>query len=363
MAATDKDLQQKSKAIKFCIASGLIPYYEVNVTNVKDLTDKEELLTDVDVLGIGMDRGRIGRTIFDCKTTKTSPINRAFWAAGLMRYIEANHAYVILKRSATEAHKISARTIGIYLFDENLFDTYASALSSEYKDVDSYILSMDRWHRLHATFRQNAPAEKLGGYLRHTVPLETDAPKLVRGIIANLRHARGELDPAKSEHLAIYIFAVFSFSIVMSTIVRDIFEVFDPKQTKDIFERFLRDYIWGGREAYLLRKKLREVMVARVDSTSADFELQAWEDFIETVRTLLDSPESVFLCCNPLLGCALRLFGIPESTLDTDLKRRFSVNNRLRQFAFRLSSYLTKACDLPRDFDDQFKLMVNELLT
>lgn len=362
MAATDKDLQQKRKAIQFCVASGLVPYYEVNVANVKNLTDKPELLTDVDVLGLSLERGRIKRTIFDCKTTKTSPINRAFWAAGLKQYVEADNAYVILKRSAPEAHKISAKTLGIHLFDEALFDAYATALSPDYNNVDDYLFSMERWHILHDGLRANDTLEKLGDFLRHAVPLDPDAPKLVRGVLANLRHARGELDPAKGEHMAVYVYAVFSFAIAMSTVARDIFDVFDPKQPREIFQRFLRDYIWGGREAYQLRKKLHEVMASRNEQVLADFDLHAWDEFVELVRTLLDSPESVFLCCMPLLSCSLRFLNTPEAKLDGTLKRQLSLNNRQRQFVFRLSNYLIAACGLPRDFDERLKATINEVM-
>lgn len=363
MAATDKDLQQKRKAIQFCVSSGLVPFYEVNVTNVKDLTDKQELLTDVDVLGIALEKGRVKRTILDCKTTKTSPINRAFWAAGLKQYVVADDAYVILKRSAPEAHKISAKTLGIHLFDVPLFDAYASALSPSYKNEDDYLFSMDRWHALHEALRANSIFEKLGDFLRHVVPLEPDAPKLIRGILANLRQARGELDPAKREHMAVYVYAVFSFALAMSSVTRDIFDVFDPKQSKEAFQRFLRDYIWGGREAYQLRKKLREVMASQQDHVSGEFELHAWDEFLELVRALLDSPESVFLCCTPLLGISLRYFNTTEAGFDETLKRQLSLNNRQRQFAFRLSHYLIAACGLPREFDDGLKAAINEVMT
>ncbi len=51
MAATDKDVFQKTKAIRFCLATGLIPFYEVNVCNIREFADKPELLTDIDVFG------------------------------------------------------------------------------------------------------------------------------------------------------------------------------------------------------------------------------------------------------------------------------------------------------------------------
>ncbi|HZG20812.1 MAG TPA: hypothetical protein VE092_12400 [Herbaspirillum sp.] len=362
MAATDKDLPQKRKAIRFCVALGIVPYYEVNVTNVKDLTDKPELLTDVDVLGVDLKSGRTVKTIFDCKTSKSSPINRAFWAAGLLQYINAQNAYVILKRSAPESHKISAKTLSVHLFDEALFDTHAAALAPSYIDEDDYLFDMERWHMLYSYFKLNSAFEKLSDFLRHTLPLELDAAKGVRGILGTLRSVKGELDPAKDSHLAIYCHALFSFSLAMSILVKDVFDVFDPKQSKDLFQTFLRDYIWGGRESYQLRKKLQAVMAAQNESVSSEFELHAWAEFIELTRALLDSPESVYFCCTPLLSCALRTASGKNEKLDLKLKTQFSKNNRQRQFAFRLSSYLTLACGLPKEFDEHLKLIVNEAL-
>jgi|SRR5450830_880482 len=362
MAAADKDLHQKRKAIRFCVALGMVPYYEVNVTNVKDLTDKPELLTDIDVLGIDLKNGRVVKSLIDCKTTKTSPINRAFWAAGLRQYINAQHAYVILKRSAPESHKISARTLYVHLFDEALFDAHAAALSPSYLDEDDYLFDMDRWHTLYDCFRLNPSFEKLGEFLRHGIPLELDAARAVRGILGTLRSAKGELDPAKDSHVAIYCYALFSFCLAMSVVVRDVFDVFDPKQSKELFQTFLRDYIWGGRESYQLRKKLQVVMAAQNEHVSPEFELHAWAEFIELTRTLLDSPESVFYCCTPLLSCSLRTIKGPVEKFDAKLKDQFSKNNRQRQFAFRISNYLVAACGLPKEFDERVKSIINDAL-
>jgi hypothetical protein len=62
-----------------------VPFLEVVVRSGADLSDSVEILTDLDVLGIeAIGDGGLRRTIFDCKTTnKMSPINRAFWAAGV----------------------------------------------------------------------------------------------------------------------------------------------------------------------------------------------------------------------------------------------------------------------------------------
>lgn len=363
MSATDKDVFQKKRALQFCVTMGMIPYYEVDVSNVKDLTDKPELLTDIDVLGLIQHNNRLDRVLFDCKTTKSSPINRAFWAAGLARYTDAAQCYVILKRSAPEAHRISAKSLRVHLFDEAQFLQHTQALAMRPIALDAdYLVDMDRWHALHGALKLNLPIGRLGDYLRHTVPIEKDAPKVVRGILANVRQAKGELDPVRDSHLAIYFYCVAGLAVAMSSITRDIFDVFDPKQNKEAFERFLRDYIWGGREAYQLRRKLKETMASKIDASAVEFELHAWDEFIGLVRALLDSPESVFLCCAPLAGCALRTLGAAIPNCDAALKEQLSRNNRQRQFSFRLSAYLTAACGLPKEFDERFRERINTVM-
>lgn len=81
MAALDKDTAQKEKAIRYCISNGVLPYLEVIVNNVREITDVRTVLTDLDVLGLEISRrGSVRRTLFDCKTVgKMSAINRAFW--------------------------------------------------------------------------------------------------------------------------------------------------------------------------------------------------------------------------------------------------------------------------------------------
>jgi hypothetical protein len=363
MSATDKDLHQKTAAIQFCVSLGIVPFYEVNVSNVKDLSDKPEVLTDIDVVGLSQNHHRITRTLFDCKTTKASPINRAFWAAGVAKYAEADDCYVILKRSAPEAHRISAKSLCVHLFDEAQFKHHALALSPRPPAGGDYMVDMRRWHALHEVFRSNPPFERLGEYLRHVVPLETDAPKIVRGIIANMRQARGEFDPAKPGHIAVFCYCVVGFAIAMATVARDIFDAFDPKQPKDVFQRFLRDYIWGGREAYQLRKKLREVMALKTDQPIAEFELHGWDDFVELVRALLDAPEAVFLCALPITGLTLRILGADSQAQDGTVREQLSRSNRQRQFSFRLSSYLIAASGLPKEFDEVFKALLNSAMT
>ncbi len=363
MAATDKDVLQKAKAIRFCIATGLVPFYEVNVSNVRELSDTPELLTDIDVFGVGFDRSGTNRTIFDCKTNnKTSPINRALWAAGLMSYVGADEAYVILKKAASEGHKLTARSLQVRLFDERLFESHAVALASNYQEIDQYACHMERWHKLQDVFQRNPKLIKLGEHLRHFAPIETDVAKTLRGVVAHVKQSRGELDPARREHMGIFAYSVFSLAFSLSPIVRDFFDIFDPKQPKEVFESFLQAYVWGGRDAYQLRRKLRELMAARNEHVISETELNAWSEFVEMVRALLDAPDELHACCNPMLGMTLRYMGDVDALADISLGKSFMGSNRIRQFCFRLSGYLVDATGLPKEFDKRLREDLNAVV-
>ena len=82
MGRYDKDRFLKELAIRYCLAAKTLPYLEVIVPNMSNLSTTEglDILTDIDVLGLrDVQHGRLHRTIFDCKTNnRMSPINRAF---------------------------------------------------------------------------------------------------------------------------------------------------------------------------------------------------------------------------------------------------------------------------------------------
>src|SRR5690554_6340781 len=117
MSKFDKDIHQKEMAIRYCLINEMVPFLEVNINNYRELSDASTLITDIDVLGVKVNSsGKQEKVIFDCKTLgKTSPINRAFWAAGLMQFAQCSEAFVILRKRASEAHRLSARQLGVHL--------------------------------------------------------------------------------------------------------------------------------------------------------------------------------------------------------------------------------------------------------
>ncbi|MEH2319275.1 hypothetical protein [Nostoc sp.] len=363
MAITDKDKLQKEKAIRFCISNRLIPYVEVNVSNVKEISTSQTVLTDVDVLGIEITKyGKVRKIIFDCKTLDTSPINRAFWACGLMNYTSCDEAFVILKKKANEAHKLSAKSINIHLYSEELFDNYAEAKSIDYLDKSSYTANINTWYRYLSYFKTQSKFEELGDYINNQLPLETDYAKALRGILANVKDIKGEVDPGKTQHMAIYINLIMSLCFVLSPIVTDFINIFDPTHRKEDFERMLRYYIWGGRDNFLLRKKINELMSAQNEQISPEFELANWNEFVELVRVLLDAPAHLFLCCIPLREISLRYLTEINESADLLIVERLMESNRIRQFIFRASSYLINATGLPKDCDVNLRLLINKLM-
>lgn len=364
MASTDKDTFQKEKAIRYCLSNGLIPYLEVDVSNIKEISTTETVLTDVDVLGIEVERnGRVRRVIFDCKTIKkTSPINRAFWAAGLMKYISGDEAFVILTQKAIQAHQLSADSIGIRLLSEELFDRFAIASSMEYLNRASYAADINNWHQYYRCFELQNHFQELGKYINNQIPLEDEYSRALRGVIAKMKAVKGEINPDKSQHMAIYASTVLSLCYILSPLAHQISKIFDPVCTKENFEEILRYYIWEGKDNYILRSKIHEFAAGRNEQPSDGFELANWQEFVELVRLLLDAPTHISLCCVPLREISLRYLANVNRSADQVIAQRIATSSRIRQFIFRVSSYLFTAVGLPRDCDLNLREVVNGLL-
>ena len=206
MGKYDKDRYLKELAIRFCLARNAVPFLEVEVRSVSDLSDTVELLTDLDVVGVeAVGDGGIRRTIFDCKSTnRMSSVNRAFWAAGVKEYTGCNEAYVILKTKAVHNHRISALSIDVDLHDEQSFKDLGETVDPAFPADDCYQSSLDRWIIVNEYYVANAWAKSLFDLSRNVVPLAQAPWNTFRRILAELRAARGHVDPEKDQHVAIF---------------------------------------------------------------------------------------------------------------------------------------------------------------
>jgi hypothetical protein len=256
----DKDRFQKELAVRYCLARRTIPFVEVIVRGSADLTDSVEVLTDLDVVGVeAAADGSLRRTLFDCKTgNRTSSINRAFWAAGVKDYTRCHDAYVILKGKAVRNHRISALAMNVDLHDEQSFKDLGKTFDEAFPADDCYQAALSRWNTVYSGYASNLWSESLFDLARNVVPL-TQAPwSTFRKILAELRTIRGNVDPAKKEHLAIFFDVLSSTFVLGATMGRDIRRFYEPSMDKDAFQTVLRYYLWGGKESYYIRQQMRD---------------------------------------------------------------------------------------------------------
>lgn len=364
MGKFDKDLHQKESAIRFCLITGHLPFLEVNVENKKELSDTTTIITDIDALGICMDpSGGKRRVMFDCKTLgKTSPINRAFWASGIMQYTYCNEAFVILRKRASEAHRFSAKHINVHLFDEKQFTNYSESYSLDFGRDYSYATNIDNWIAHEKIYAKGSKFEKFGQFLNSETPLETDVARGLKRLLAGLKKGKGEFNPNKAAHLAIFSHTVMTFSFLMAQIVHDLKTIIDFDATKEEFEKVLRYYIWGGREAFTKNQQMMRLFSQSNSLFSKDEPaLDAWDAFIELSRKLLDSPSDVFKSCFAMREMSIRNVAKKDGTKDLYLAETIRKSKRTRQFLMGQAKYLVKAVRLPAEFEKKLSDTFDEL--
>lgn len=353
MASLDKDLNQKQDAIRFCLINGYIPFLEVNVENYRELSDTATVITDVDVLGVAFDiSGKTRKVIFDCKTLKsTSPINRAFWASGVMSFLGYDEAFIILRKKSSEAHRLSAKTINVHLFDEEQMQSYAQSFSMNFNLDYSYSTDIDNWVKMHEIFRADRILQQYGDFLNCSVPTENDPPKNLRRFIAALQKIKNELDPQKINHRAMYYHSLMTFSYVMACLIQQLRGLIDFNYNQDEFTKLLKYYIWGGKDGFILRNRMRELLSSQNTSIqNIEPELRNWDEFIELTRSLLDSPNDMVQCCHVLREFSFSELATKNDNKDENLSNLISSNARIRQFIMLLARYLTNSMKMPKDF-------------
>ncbi|PMG45660.1 hypothetical protein BCU90_17505 [Vibrio lentus] len=368
MARFDKDIHQKEMAIRFCLVNDLIPFLEVNVSNFRELSDTSTIITDIDALGVKVDSaGQPRKVIFDCKTLKSqSPINRAFWASGLMNFTGCNESFIILKRKASEAHRLSAKQIGVHLFDDNQFKNYASSCSVDFNIDYCHSTNINSWIKLEESARGNQPFEKFLNFLCNDIPLEQDCVRGIRKFTIALKNVKGEFDPQKPKHQAIFYYALSIFAYLMAQVVHDLRNVVDFDSDIDAFEKILKYYMWGGRDSFVLRNKLQNAYSAQTDAKAisagieSELKMNNWNGFIELSRNLLDSPADIQKCINPIREFAFMSINEASPEKSAYATQIISSSNRVRQFTSLMAQYLIGAVDLPKDFMEVIDASFNE---
>jgi hypothetical protein len=349
MGKYDKDRHQKEMAIRYCLARGITPCLEVLVPSASDLSDSVETLTDIDVIGLEfIADGGFRRTIFDCKTSnKMSPINRAFWASGLLSYTKCNDAIVILKNRAVYNHRISALKIEVDLHDEVSFQNLARTFDQEFGRDNSYQASIDRWNKLYECYEKNEWSKDLYDICRNTAPITGEPWRVFRRVLVDMRAVRGQFNPDKDTHVTIFFDMLSAVFVMWSLLGRDIRRLHDPKMTKDEFETALRYYIWGGKESFHIRQELRQLM----GPAGSGQEFPAWDRFVKLAGIVISAPQDVFVCVGICRDLAIRTICGRHEDHEKKLEQDLRVNRRSRQFVMAVTDYMVSASGIPKEFN------------
>lgn len=361
MSHYDKDNFQKQAAIRHCLATGVVPYLNVVVPPETSVESNVHALSDIDVLGVStMDIARTFLRTYDCKTVKGSPINRAFWAHGLAQFVGAEESFVILERAAVESHRLAAKRLRVFLFDSKGFEAHAESSSAEFATLAAYAGDVRRWTERDAEMSKIPAVGALHELAESRVPLSRDAAASFRHLLKGAREAGPELDPEKALHLCLYSETVAAAGLLLVSMTADFRFAFDPGASFETFERLVKYYIWGGKDSWELMQRYRRM--ANANDGAGDFNLPQWTMFLELVRTLLESPNEVGSVPLAVKEQGFRFLAQQDHRADQRLRQLWTGSNRTRQFAFRVSRFVCRACGLPQEFAERFESSVNEVV-
>jgi hypothetical protein len=114
---------------------------------------------------------------------------------------------------------------------------------------------------------------------------------------------------------------------------------------KVIFESVLRYYIWGGKEAYNIRQKMRERTGSEDGGT---VELPAW-DTLAFAGLVVNAPQNVLSCADAYREISIRAASGANANFDKRLSEIFKAKSRIRQFSAALGEHLGAAGGLPKE--------------
>jgi hypothetical protein len=341
----DKDRYLKQIAIRHCLASGHVPCPEVVIYSPSDLTKTPEALTDLDVVGLEpLDDGGMRRTLVDCKSGKMSAINRALWASGLLSFTNIENAVVLLKNRPPENHRLAALKMSVDLHSEDSFTDLATLSHPDFNKDRYYQSSVDRWQVQQAAYESWSWSRPLFDCCRHLTPVSREPAKTFRRLVSELRSIRGELDPAKPAHRAIFLDAVCAMLILWSSIAKEVRRIYRSDATAEEFVELLRFYLWGGQEAFAIRQELAR----KFESENAD--LPEWSRLQKFVSHALSEPNQLLPSALASRELSIREVVDKEQNHEKNLSDILKREPRVSQFILGASDYLVHAARIPAEF-------------
>lgn len=359
-----KDRLQKKLAAKFCAAQRIVPYAEVIVRSSASLEDAPVDITDADLLGVEYGhRGVERRILFDCKTGKMSAINRALWVAGLKSYMEADEAYLILKKDAPYSHRLASSSMDVHIHSEANFSKFAGSMSPDFNYDCTYLDDMNVWEAFPDLMNDHPRLRDIIFFSNTVSATEKSGAKGIRSGLSVLLKSSPELDPRKQKHFFLYANFLSAFAGFAAITTVDMRNVFQFDMNKDDFDKTARYYIWGGRDSYQMRRNLKASLEKSGTSEGVSLELPEWAKFVNMFRGFLDAPELLAEIPYLTKEIAFRIMSGHRLETDQRLRELFGRNNRARQFIFSINSYLVAAGRMPKEMQHLYEEAVNAMLS
>ena len=280
---------------------GFLPQFDAKCYTPYGIEENRHEMTDIDVLGFRMDDFyRAQRVAVDCKTGKTSAINRALWLKGLMEERSVSTGFVISQKPIALDHRQATLNWGVTLLEEREIDDFFRQTCGV-DTVSLKCLELEHWLR----FRRDVPnanrIKDLLDYINYFF-WGDPATRSLRYVLMETRAVRDTLTPTQRLHLALVADCVCLFATSFLQIVSSIISVNLVVDNESRLDELLKVHIYGGRELYDYMNRVRKtVLDLKRAETPALFStetpdalsLPEWPAFLSLVRAGLEFPREI----------------------------------------------------------------------
>lgn len=349
-----KDRGQKAEALRYAVGRRWFPQLEVVVNPTTPTSTRDYNITDVDLLAFAP--GPLGgyqQVIFDCKSSsKIAAASRTLWLRGVMDQIGADHGVCVLgrERRIEVDHRLQAASLKITLLSESEFPQFAVATDGRLDSGISHAADIELWELLSllpTSYPKLSEAERFRATRFWALSSESAA---CRGTVAAVMANRGELDPAKSAHRALFGDLLALFLHAVGRLTDRIYRSYLLSSSREELSRSLLYLIYGGRDRYQLFDELRRLASTASSSLGAQTSLSLpnWHEFVGLVRALMDAPRQALDA--PLLAREVAFSHLAKSRDLSFAERLAAERPYAAKFALLGARYLVQAARLPPEF-------------
>lgn len=348
-----KDRAQKASALRLCVSKRWFPQMEVEVEPAKSFEKSKTLLTDLDVLAVApAPVGPHIRVLFDCKSgERESAIHRAFWLHGVLTRVSGAQGFVILndKVRIQRDHRVSAADLTVSLVHESEFADLAKGIGGSIAPGHSVSESLEAWEHWLSLPKRHAPLEDYCRFTRSGYWMTKDHGEQCRKVVAKLRAIRGELDPAKPDHVAVFGDALALFLLALSELSNRLFLILLRPTSKEEFSSSLLAMLYGGYDNLEVAQKIRQLL-SGTDTEAVSSVFPETGRFEQLVQELLQAPQQVLHAALFARELSLRfLMKAPANRFQQELALEAPFSPK---FIYMASDYLQKALRLPPEFSE-----------